>query len=76
MKPGRSECAITASSTAVRWRPGPSAGATAAVVLNAAAAIYVAGKAPTYEEAVEHASTAVKEGLGIVALDRLRNASR
>jgi anthranilate phosphoribosyltransferase len=51
-------------------------GATAAVVLNAAAAMYVAGKTPSYEDAVEMASTAVKEGLGIVALDRLRAASR
>jgi anthranilate phosphoribosyltransferase len=51
-------------------------GATAAVVLNAAAAIYVAGKAPSYKEAVDMASTAVKEGLGVVALDRLRNSSR
>jgi len=51
-------------------------GATAAVVLNAAAAIYVAGKAPSYKEAVEQAESAVKDGLGVVALDRLRSASR
>jgi anthranilate phosphoribosyltransferase len=54
---------------------GPAA-ATAAVVLNAAAAIYVSGTAASYEEAVECASTALKAGSGVVALDRLRSASR
>ncbi|HEY6218664.1 MAG TPA: anthranilate phosphoribosyltransferase [Gemmatimonadaceae bacterium] len=53
---------------------GP-AGAAAAVILNAAAAIYVAGDVHTYEEAVDKASTALQEGSGIVALDRLRASS-
>jgi anthranilate phosphoribosyltransferase len=51
-------------------------GAAAAVILNAAAAIYVSGKASSYDEAVECASTALAAGSGIVALDRLRSASR
>jgi len=50
-------------------------GATAAVVLNAAAAIYVARDTGSYEDAVEEASTALKAGKGITALDRLRAAS-
>jgi len=48
--------------------------ATAAVVLNAAAALYVAGRAVTYDDAVEQAKAAVDAGAGIVALDRLRVA--
>jgi anthranilate phosphoribosyltransferase len=51
-------------------------GASAAVILNAAAAIYVGGKASSYDEAVECASTALTTGSGIVALNRLRAASR
>jgi anthranilate phosphoribosyltransferase len=50
-------------------------GAAAAVILNAAAAIYVSGMTTSYDEAVECASTALKAGSGIVALDRLRTAS-
>jgi anthranilate phosphoribosyltransferase len=48
--------------------------ATAAVVLNAAAALYVAGSAVTYDDAVEQAKAAIDSGAGIVALDRLRVA--
>jgi anthranilate phosphoribosyltransferase len=48
--------------------------ATAAVVLNAAAALYVGGKAVTYDDAVEQAKAAIDGGAGIVALDRLRVA--
>jgi anthranilate phosphoribosyltransferase len=48
--------------------------ATAAVVLNAAAALYVAGRAVTYDDAVEQAKAAIDSGAGIVALDRLRVA--
>jgi len=48
--------------------------ATAAVVLNAAAALYVAGRAVTYDDAVEQAKAAIDCGAGIVALDRLRVA--
>jgi anthranilate phosphoribosyltransferase len=48
--------------------------ATAAVVLNAAAAFYVAGAAPTFDEGVSAATAAIKSGAGLVALDRLRAA--
>ncbi|MGV3707906.1 MAG: anthranilate phosphoribosyltransferase [Gemmatimonas sp.] len=50
-------------------------GARAAVVLNAAAAIYVAGAAESYESAVERARVALVEGSGLQALERLRRAS-
>lgn len=48
--------------------------ATAAVVLNAAAALYVGGKAPTFDDAVTLAAKAVKDGTGLAALERLRTA--
>jgi anthranilate phosphoribosyltransferase len=51
-------------------------GATAAVVLNAAAAIYVSGLAATYDDAVTAAHEAVTSGAGVVALERLRMAAR
>ena len=54
---------------------GP-AGAAAAVVLNAAAAIYVSGRTKSYSEAVELSREAVTNGAGVVALERLRSASR
>jgi anthranilate phosphoribosyltransferase len=47
-------------------------GARAAVLLNAAAALYVAGEAPSYEEGVAAASRALDRGDGMRALDRLR----
>jgi anthranilate phosphoribosyltransferase len=47
---------------------------TAAVVLNAAAAFYVGGAAPTFDDGVAAASEAIKSGTGLVALDRLRVA--
>jgi anthranilate phosphoribosyltransferase len=49
--------------------------ARAAVVLNAGAAIYVAGRAASLTEGVEVAARAVEEGLGLVALERLRTAT-
>jgi anthranilate phosphoribosyltransferase len=49
-------------------------GATAAVVLNAAAAIYVGGGAVTYDDAVEQAQRALRDGEGMRALERLRAA--
>jgi anthranilate phosphoribosyltransferase len=49
-------------------------GATAAVVLNAAAALYVGGAVPSYEAGVERAKAAVRSGAGLAALDRLRRA--
>lgn len=48
--------------------------ATAAVVLNAAAAFYVGGAAPTFDDGVAAATAAIKSGAGLVALDRLRRA--
>lgn len=48
--------------------------ATAAVVLNAAAAFYVGGAVPSYDQGVEAARDAIASGAGLVALDRLRVA--
>jgi anthranilate phosphoribosyltransferase len=48
--------------------------ATAAVVLNAAAALYVGGACPTFDNGVAAATEAVRAGAGLVALDRLRTA--
>jgi len=47
---------------------------TAAVILNAAAALYVGGAAPTFDDGVAAASDAIRSGAGLVALDRLRTA--
>ncbi len=51
-----------------------SPGATAAVVLNAAAALYVAGAAASYAEGVDRAREAVRSRAGVAALERLRLA--
>lgn len=51
---------------------GGSPGARAAVELNAAAAIYLSGKAGSYYEGVSRAREALKAGLGLNALERLR----
>ena len=51
-------------------------GARAAVVLNAGAALYVAGMAVSYAAGVKLAEAAVDSGAGSTALDRLRTASR
>ena len=51
-----------------------SSGATAAVVLNAAAAIYVSGAVRTYDDAVSAAEAATRDGTGLRALERLRAA--
>lgn len=56
-------------------RGGGSAGARAAVLLNAAAAIYVAGHAANYAAAVESAKAALAGGKGMAALERLRASS-
>jgi len=48
--------------------------ATAAVVLNAAAAFYVSGRAKDFGEGVEAAKAAIASGVGLVALERLRAA--
>ena len=47
---------------------------TAAVVLNAAAALYVAGAAGSFDDGVAIARDAIKSGAGLIALDRLRRA--
>jgi anthranilate phosphoribosyltransferase len=49
-------------------------GARAAVVLNAAAALYVGGGAPSIAQAVSVATAALQAGEGAAALDRLRRA--
>jgi anthranilate phosphoribosyltransferase len=46
-------------------------GARAAVALNAAAAIYVAGLAASYAESVTRAVTTLDSGAGLAALDRM-----
>ncbi len=51
-----------------------SPGATAAVVLNAAAALYVGGAAATYEEGLSQAEAAIRSRAGVDALERLRRA--
>ena len=48
--------------------------ARAAVVLNAAAALYVGGRAKTIEQGVEQAEAAISEGSALKALERLRTA--
>jgi anthranilate phosphoribosyltransferase len=53
---------------------GPPA-AEAAVLLNAAGAIYVSGKAKTYAKAVDAARSALKSGKGTAALGALRKAA-
>jgi anthranilate phosphoribosyltransferase len=58
----------------VLMQQGPP-GAEAAVVLNAAAAILVAGKVRTFPEGVALARSTLKEGKGWDALGRLRRAS-
>jgi len=50
-------------------------GARAAVLLNAAAAIYVAGLDPTFESALVRAAEALAAGRGTAALERLRHES-
>jgi len=51
------------------------AGARAAVVLNAGAALYVAGRVESYAEGVSAAKAALEAGAGLAALERLRAAS-
>jgi anthranilate phosphoribosyltransferase len=47
----------------------------AAVLLNAGAAIYVAGLVETYTEGIARAAAALASGSGLAALERLRRAS-
>jgi anthranilate phosphoribosyltransferase len=51
-----------------------STGATAAVALNAAAAIYVSGAVDRFDDAVDVAKAALEDGAGMRALARLRAA--
>jgi anthranilate phosphoribosyltransferase len=51
-----------------------SRGARAAVVLNAAAAIYVSGRVGSYSEGVKRAEASLDDGAGAKVLDRLRRA--
>jgi anthranilate phosphoribosyltransferase len=48
--------------------------ARGAVVLNTGAALYVAGKAPSFEASVRLAEEAIDRGVGLQALERLRSA--
>ncbi|MDB4876105.1 MAG: Anthranilate phosphoribosyltransferase [Gemmatimonadetes bacterium] len=50
------------------------AASVAAVALNAAAALYVGGAVPTFDDGVDAARDAIDAGLGLEALDRLRQA--
>ncbi|HTL96023.1 MAG TPA: anthranilate phosphoribosyltransferase [Gemmatimonadaceae bacterium] len=50
--------------------------AAMAVMLNAAAAIYVSGRAPSFGDALREADAALRDGVGFAALERLRKASR
>ena len=50
--------------------------AETAVTLNAAAAIYVSGNAPSFGDALRQAADAVRDRVGMTALERLRAASR
>ena len=53
---------------------GGAPGARAAVVLNAAAAILVSGRASDFGEGMEQATAALDSGAGAAALDRMRRA--
>lgn len=54
---------------------GSDPGGVAAALLNAGAAIYVAGLAPTYAAGVRRAAEVLREGGGASALERLRRAT-
>lgn len=56
-------------------RGGGQPGARDAVILNAAAALYVSRDDLPYDSAVETARSALKAGVGYAALERLRSAS-
>jgi anthranilate phosphoribosyltransferase len=53
---------------------GGTTAARSAVILNAAAAIYVAGRAPTFDAAVDQARASLERRAGLGALERLRAA--
>ena len=63
------------ASTVVRVLRGEgNEASTAAVVLNAAAALYIGGACTTFDLGVAAATEAIRAGAGLVALDRLRKA--
>jgi anthranilate phosphoribosyltransferase len=64
---------ITEALTSNHSKAG-TAGARAAVVMNAAGAIYVSGKTRSYSDAVGLAQEALESGAGLAALERLRRA--
>jgi anthranilate phosphoribosyltransferase len=51
-------------------------GATNAVLLNAAAAIYVGAKAPTFRAGIEAARESIKSGAAVASLEALRRATK
>jgi anthranilate phosphoribosyltransferase len=53
---------------------GGTRAAKAAVILNAAAAVYLSGRVATYGDGVECAKAALESGQGAAALERLRDA--
>lgn len=53
---------------------GGTRAAKSAVILNAAAAIYLSGRVASYGEGVESAKAALDSGQGVAALERLRDA--
>ena len=53
---------------------GGTAAANAAVILNAAAAVYVSGRVKDFSEGVAAATGALESGEGLAALERLRSA--
>ena len=55
---------------------GGSTGARAAVILNAAAALFVAERCPSFATAVTVAQTALGTGIGLAVLDRMISAYR
>jgi anthranilate phosphoribosyltransferase len=50
-------------------------GATSAIALNAAAAIYVSGRVDNFGDAVQAARDSLSSGAGLAALERLRSAA-
>jgi len=56
-------------------RPGDDLGGRAAVLLNAGAAVYVAGLARTYGDGVKRSADALDQGRARQALERLRDVS-
>jgi anthranilate phosphoribosyltransferase len=63
------------AATVVRvLRSGANDASTAAVVLNAAAALYVGGAAASFDDGVGVAQHAIRSGAGLAALERLRSA--